>query len=433
MIADRPMRILHVVRSLRVESGGTTEAVRCLCLGLAALGVENEVAVLDPPSAAGDSAKMPVEVHWLGDQVGGYGYSSSILPWLRSKTPGYQAVVVHGLWQYSGLAVWRALVGEKGGPSVEFQNQQPETKNQERETKSQSPHVPYFVFPHGMLDPWFKRAHPLKHLKKWLYWPWAEYRVLRDARAVIFTSEEERKLGRKSFWYYRCHERVLALGIPSPLLDSDKQKDIFFKKHPELRGKKLILFLGRLHPKKGLDELLRAFSRLREEGIGHALVLVIAGAASGTGVSQSYEDDLHELASDLCAPGSVVFTGMLQGDAKWGAMLASSAFILPSHQENFGIAVAEALGCGTPVLISDKVNIWREIVDDGAGLVETDTVAGTYALLRRWLELPDQNKETMETKARDCFEKRFEITQAAKGLLGVIICETEHLTSVPVP
>ena len=71
--------------------------------------------------------------------------------------------------------------------------------------RKQGFHTPaYFVFTHGMLDPWFKRTYPLKHLKKWLYWPWAEYRVLRDAQAVLFTCEEERILARQSFWLYKC-------------------------------------------------------------------------------------------------------------------------------------------------------------------------------------------------------------------------------------
>src|SRR5258708_12756609 len=93
-----------------------------------------------------------------------------------------------GLWQPHILAVWQRF---------------------------QKTAIPYFVFPHGMLDPWFKRTYPLKHLKKWLYWPWAEYRVLRDARAVCFTCEEERRLARQSFRLYQCSEQLLNYR-PSP-------------------------------------------------------------------------------------------------------------------------------------------------------------------------------------------------------------------------
>ena len=111
---------------------------------------------------------------------------------------------------------------------------------------------------------------------------------------------------------------------------------------------------------------------------------------------------------------------MLQGDAKWSAFYNAEAFVLPSHQENFGIAVAEALGCGLPVLISDKVNIWREIVADNAGLAEPDTQAGTDALLARWLALPEQKRQDMRSNAKRCFETRFRVEAMAYDLLDVI-------------
>src|SRR5207245_11501005 len=95
-------------------------------------------------------------------------------------------VVVNVSLQYLSLAAWRRYAGSS---------------------------IPYYVFHHGMLDPWFKETFPLKHLKKWLYWPWAEYRVLRDAAAVIFTSEEERLQARRSFWLYRTRARVSPLGV----------------------------------------------------------------------------------------------------------------------------------------------------------------------------------------------------------------------------
>ena len=108
---------------------------------------------------------------------------------------------------------------------------------------------------------------------------------------------------------------------------------------------------------------------------------------------------------------------MVEGDVKWGAFLASEAFILPSHQENFGISVAEALSASLPVLISNKVNIWREIDEDNAGFVENDDLEGTYALLTRWNALSDDERREMREKARHCFLEHFEILGAAKSLL----------------
>jgi len=111
---------------------------------------------------------------------------------------------------------------------------------------------------------------------------------------------------------------------------------------------------------------------------------------------------------------------MLAGDLKWGAFRAADVFALPSHQENFGIAVAEALACGLPVLISDKVNIWREIETDGAGIVEKDDELGTVRALRKWFALTEGERRQMRINSRRCFEGRFEAGRAASSLLEVI-------------
>jgi glycosyltransferase involved in cell wall biosynthesis len=99
---------------------------------------------------------------------------------------------------------------------------------------------------------------------------------------------------------------------------------------------------------------------------------------------------------------------------------AAEIFALPSHQENFGIAVAEALAASAPALISNKVNIWREIESDEAGMVSEDTLEGTCKLLRSYAELPDVKKRTMRHAAAQCFEQRFEIRKAAESLRAVL-------------
>ena len=257
-----------------------------------------------------------------------------------------------------------------------------------------------------MLDPWFKRTFPLKHLKKWLYWPWSEYRVLRDARAVIFTSEEERREARKSFWLYRAREVVVPLGVEAPPpVDS---KNVFLEKQPALRGKRNLLFLGRLHPKKGCDLLIDAFAQVANSD----WCLVLAGPDQ-----IGWERELRARAAQN---RQIVFAGMLEGEMKRGAFAAADAFILPSHQENFGMSVVEALSFGVPVLISNRVNIWREIEADGAGYVENDDLAGTTRLIERWLATSEQQKATMHENARKCFCSRFEINGAAESLVRVL-------------
>ena len=99
---------------------------------------------------------------------------------------------------------------------------------------------------------------------------------------------------------------------------------------------------------------------------------------------------------------------------------AADVLVLPSHQENFGISVAEALACGTPALISNKVNIWREVEKSGAGIVGEDDLAGTCGLLRCWLETTDAEKAEFRRRARACFLREFEIKQASETLVRTL-------------
>ncbi|MDQ2919192.1 MAG: glycosyltransferase [Verrucomicrobiota bacterium] len=369
------MKILQIAQTLDVRTGGVARAVILLSEALAHEGHAVEIVTLDPVGTDWSSATS-LKVHSLGNDRGGYGYARELRPWLRSNRGNFDRVIVNGLWQYASFAAWRCYAGSQ---------------------------IPYYVFPHGMLDPWFKRTYLLKHLKKWLYWPWAEYRVLRDARAVIFTSEEERRQARESFWLYRCREEISPLGVEAPANGSVEE---YLTRFPDLREKRVILFLGRLHPKKGCDLLLDAFARVLPNDQSFALVM--AGPDQSDGELQKR------------AGRNVIFAGMLEGSMKWSALKAAEVFILPSHQENFGLSVVEALACGVPVLISNRVNIWREIETDGAGYVENDDLAGTARLLERWLATPSGARETMRANARRCFETRFEIQRAAQSLLRIL-------------
>lgn len=344
-----------------------------------------EIVSLDAPDGA-CLPQYPGLVHQLGPSTGGYGFNRKLVDWLRVNATRFDAVIVNGLWQYHGLGTWRALAGMK---------------------------TPYFVFTHGMLDPWFKRTYPLKHLKKWLYWPWAEYRVLRDATAVIFTCEEERLLAKESFWLYWCNEEVASYGTSLPPSDAAELSARFLAKCPDLRGKRLLLYLSRIHEKKGCDLLVEAFAKVAANDPD--LRLVMAGPDQTGWVAK-----LKEQAARLGVADRIIWPGMLLGDDKWGAFYSAEVFCLPSHQENFGIVVAEAMACGKPVLISNKVNIWREIEDDGAGIVQDDTLEGTTKALEQWLALTPEAQQEMREAARRSFNTRFRIDRVAESLVRIL-------------
>jgi glycosyltransferase involved in cell wall biosynthesis len=158
--------------------------------------------------------------------------------------------------------------------------------------------------------------------------------------------------------------------------------------------------------------LIEAFARVASD---HPDVdLVMAGPDEG-----GLRPRLEVQAKGFGIEGRVHWTGMLEGDCKWGAIRSAEAFVLPSHQENFGVAVVEALACGLPVLISDKVNIWPDVVEDGAGIVNPDTVTGTYQSLMTWLALPVEERQKMASNGVACFRARYEMTRTAEALQGL--------------
>lgn len=380
------MKILHIIPSVDPKGGGPMEGVRQYGTRAEKSGHKIEVLSLDSP-ASSFLSDYPLKVHAIGPSFGSYSYNPNLKNWLRQNAGSYDAIIINGLWMYHGYGAWRAL----------------------RKMK-----VPYFVFTHGMLDPWFKKTYPLKHLKKWLYWPWADYRLLRDARKVLFTCEQEKLLARKSFCLYNANEAVVNYGAGTPPTESEEElKKQFLDQFPDLSEKRLILFLSRIHEKKGADLLIKAFARVASSYPD--LHLVVAGPCEDNLLSK-----LQRLASSLDISARITWPGMLKGSLKWGAFSASEVFVLVSHQENFGIAVAEALGAGRAVLISNQVNIWREIINDGAGLVCDDTEEGAHTILKEWLDLSQEERELMSAAAKRCFESRFTADAMAKSITSTI-------------
>jgi glycosyltransferase involved in cell wall biosynthesis len=378
------MRILHVIGSLSPADGGPPHAVRQLALAWQNIGVEVEVASVDDP-AEPFIPGHPFPVHALGGRrFGRFCYSPHLQPWLRQNLRRFDGVVAHTVWTWPGIAV-RAEARPAGKP--------------------------YCIFTHGMLDPWFNRRYPLKHLKKIVFWPW-QYPVLRDALRVLFTSDSERDLAKTSFRPSAWSPQVVPYGLNDPAGDPRAQIEAFLGKFPALRGRRFLLFLGRIHEKKGCDLLIRAFASAAAADPG--LDLLVAGPDQ-TGL----EAALRKMADDLGIAARVHWPGMLSGDLKWGALRAADAFVLPSHQENFGIAVAESLAAGRPVLISREVNIWPEIQADQAGLVEPDTLEGTENLLRRWLALSSAERDAMAARCYLTFRRRYSMGDTVLAIRSI--------------
>ena len=194
-----------------------------------------------------------------------------------------------------------------------------------------------------------------------------------------------------------------------PTSPTQHSVEAFLQRFPELRGKRIWTFLGRIHPKKGLDLLLKAFRKVNAEHTN--IHLLVAGPGD-----LSYVSSMRRLASNAGISPSVTFAGPLYDEDKWAAFKVSELFVLPSHQDNFSMAVAEALAMGVPVCISDKVNIWREISSSNAGVVCADDLPSLIGALKRWSQYTGDERLAFSKRARACFEAHFRVEQMAKKL-----------------
>ena len=392
----QPLRLLHIIASADPRSGGPVEALLRIGDVLQSQGHRQELLTLDNPNAD-FLTDFPRTVYALGNarKSGGgllakahrwHRYSPNALTWLREHIADYDGVIVNGLWNYAAH-ISRRVLPNSG--------------------------VPYIVYPHGMLDPWFRRRYPLKHIAKQILWPLNEGALLKHAQAVCFTSAGEANQARDSFRPYYIKETVMAYGTAQPPQEHPSQQQAFADAVPELGERPYILFLGRVHEKKGCDMLVSAFASIANRS--QQLDLVIAGPGDTI-----YISGLKKQIKSLGLCGRVHWAGMVSGNAKWGAFRRARAFILPSHQENFGIAVAEALACGCPVLVSDKVNIVDAIVSDGAGLSAPDTLDGTLSLLTSFAAMNERQRLVMSAAAASCFTRRFTAERAAADLLAAL-------------
>ena len=384
------MKVLHITYSLNPKMGGVAQAVKTLVAELAKKSIDNEVATLDDPLAqylAHDSFIY----HPLGPGKGPWKFNSKLYIWLKANSDRFDIVIIHGLWLYYSFAAHKAIL---------------------KNYNTNKPRI--LVMPHGMLDPYFQNAKDrrLKAVRNWIYWKLIEKNVVNDADGLLFTCQTELLLARETFKPYKPRKEYdVGYGIETPPAFNQEMSSAFYEICPDLVNTPYWLFLSRIDSKKGTDLLIDAYIALYH--INKTLPrLVIAGP----GLESNYGKMLkNKIAANPEISSQIIFTGMLTNHSKWGAFYGCEAFVLPSHQENFGIAVVEALACGKPVLISNQVNIWREIIKEGAGIVEDDNEQGTKCLLEKWMDFTEAEKIKMGVKAHATFKNYFAIDKVVQN------------------
>jgi glycosyltransferase involved in cell wall biosynthesis len=349
------MRVLHVIPSVAERSGGPATAIVPMCRALKQHGVEvllvSTNAGIDHDESVSEYKGVPAIFFptQLGDS---FKYSRPLSSWLSANIQQFDLAHIHAVFNYSSIAA--AHVCRKA-------------------------RVPYVVRPLGTLEPWSMTQKPLR---KRVFWQVSGKGMLRRAAAVHYTTEAE-KLSTERLLGLN-HGKVIALGIEeNPEASSTHAR---LEQHfPEFANKPYALVLSRLHPKKGLDVLIDAFlSLVQVQQFAH-WHLVIAG----DGVAD-YVLKLKALAGSSLQSDRIVFTGWLDGEKKDALLSSASLLVLPSHQENFGLCVMEALSHSVPVLVSPHVNLAEEIVLANAGWIAT---VDKDALISRLAEALDNDEE----------------------------------------
>jgi len=362
------IRVMHITSSLSRRGGGIPPAVWELANHQALWGAQPQVAGLLDCDTGEDTAATHVPFYaarTLGPSA--FGYSRDLHRHLLASAGEVDLVHSHGLWMYPG---WEAR------------------------RLAQYRRVPCVVSPHGMLEPWaLQRSRVRKTIAAWLF----ENRNLRSARCIHALCEAEAQ-----------HVRLLGLSPPVAVIPNGinlddgaamPDRDAIAARFPALQGRRRALFLSRIHPKKGLPNLLTAWAALGREA--DDWMLIIAGPDQG-----GHEAAMRALAGTLGIREHVLFTGPLYGEAKREALAGADFFVLPSFSEGFSMAVLEAAASRLPVLLTHGCN-FPELSAAGAGLEVSAITEDVWLGLHQLISMPDDRRRVMGDRGRHIVETRF--------------------------
>ncbi len=384
------MKILHVVPSYipAYRYGGPVEAVHSLASALSAKG--HDVTVFTTNIDGDDDLDVPTGVPVKKDGVDviyypvkrprAYCYSPDLGRAVKERAGSFDVVHIHSVYLYPTLiaSYWCRRLGK-----------------------------PYLINPFGALDP---RMIKLKGtLRKRLYISLIERRNVNGSSAIHAASEYE-KAALRSFGF-NTSLAVVSHGIDTSRYNKPDEKNAFMEKYPSLKDKKIVLFLGRMHPKKGLELLAGAFRDVAF--VMSKACLIIAGSGE-----PKYEAHVKEVFSRGGLDEKVIFTGLLTDEDKIAALKSCDVFVLTSYGENFGIAVLEAMACGVPVIVSDRVGLCADIEEYGAGIVidcNQDEIAAAISRMLRDGDL----RATSGSRGKALVEDRFTMERIVNRMIAV--------------
>ena len=367
------MKILHIIRDVSPETGGPVSAIRGLSHAQIQRG--DEVRIVTTDYGLVDNY-TPSEYEFVyACSLEAWRYAPSLGKALKKHMQWADVVHIHTVWEYPTLVAARV---------------------------ARTLHKTFLLRPCGMLDSW---SMSQSALKKKCYLRLFSGVLYSSLCHLHFTTEAEKS---KSIYPHHLDSVIIENGISDTAFSETNSAIDFLNRFAVLKGKRIILFLGRIHAKKRPDIVLESFALgAAEFPYAH---LVFAGP-----YDDSYRTELVKKSKELGVQDRVTFTGMLQGKALYGAFRAAELFVLPSMQENFGIAVAEAMANCCPVIVSEHVDIKDYIQKGEAGLV-CDATADAFALaIKRVMSMPQFGK-SMGQHGRKVAKRYFRWSIAADRL-----------------
>ncbi|MGD1902052.1 MAG: hormogonium polysaccharide biosynthesis glycosyltransferase HpsP [Geitlerinemataceae cyanobacterium] len=372
-----PLKVLQIVPSISLVYGGPSQMIRGFSKALARAGAD--VTILTTNSN-GDNGQPPLDVpldraveqdgyqvrHFPCALFQRYKFSPALLLWLWRNAFKFEITHIHALFSpVSSLSAWICRLRR----------------------------LPYILRPLGTLDPADLRK---KRWLKQIYVALLEGPNLKQAAAIHFTATDEAKISER-FGASTPHF-VLPLGVelPAPVTDRSCLDDLAIDP-----ARPLLLYMSRIEPKKGLDLLIPALEKVAASGLDFQFVL-----AGANPQDPDYEQGILKQIQDSTIAARTIATGFVTGDVKAALLDRADLFVLPSYYENFGIAVAEAMVAGAPVLISNRVQIWDTIRETDSGWVVPCKMEAIAAALTEALSLPDR-REQCGTNARNCALERY--------------------------
>ena len=355
------MRILHVMPTMSARYGGPVRACLDMAKALAGRGHEVEIYTSNY-DGFGHFEDVPlglatglegIQTYYFGVRGARYfRFSPGFARAVAANVHRFDLVNIHSLYFFTTL-VAGYYCARQG--------------------------VPFVLRPHGSLDPYIYRRHRARKAAIEI----VQDRILKRAAAIHYTTDDEMEssapfgLGRPGL--------VLPLGLYLDDYRPLPPAGAFRRRHPQLQDRPMVLFFGRINFKKGLDLLAEAFGKIARQGIDAQLV--IAGPDN-----EGYRARVEGWLREYGVLDRTTFTGMLEGREKLAVLRDADLFVLPSYSENFGVAVIEAMACGVPVVISDRVGVWRQVVASGAGRVCACDADDLAAVITEMLADPEQRR-----------------------------------------